>query len=114
MLYGSLDGLIMRHGERVRWYLIGLGNETDIYTGHWHGNTALRQGSRIDTVKLFAATTEVVDMRPDKVGGLVIPLPCHRPLAGGMVTRLSSGWPVGGPAERRQRLRRTQSLGMKS
>jgi hypothetical protein len=30
---------------------------------------------------------QVFDMRPDNVESLVIPLPCHRPLAGGMVTR---------------------------
>jgi FtsP/CotA-like multicopper oxidase with cupredoxin domain len=68
LLYGNLDGLTMRRGERVRWYLIGLGNENDIHTAHWHGNTVLRRGSRTDTVELFPATTEVVDMHPDNVG----------------------------------------------
>ena len=64
LLYGNLDGLTMRRGERVRWYLIGLGNENDIHTAHWHGNTVLRRGSRTDTVELFPATTEVVDVFP--------------------------------------------------
>jgi FtsP/CotA-like multicopper oxidase with cupredoxin domain len=87
MLYGNLDGLIMRRGERIRWYLIGLGNETDIHTAHWHGNTALRQGSRIDTVKLFPATTEVVDMRPDNVGTWLFHCHVTDHMGGGMVTR---------------------------
>ena len=52
----------MRRGEQVRWYLIALGNENDIHTAHWHGNTVLRRGSRTDTVELFPATTH-----PDNV-----------------------------------------------
>ncbi len=87
LLYGNLDGLAMRRGERVRWHMIGLGNEIDIHTAHWHGNTGLRRGSRTDTVELFPATTEVVDMRPDNVGTWL--LHCHvaNHLAGGMMTR---------------------------
>jgi FtsP/CotA-like multicopper oxidase with cupredoxin domain len=87
LLYGNLDGLTMRRGERVRWYLIGLGNEADIHTAHWHGNTALRQGSRIDTVELFPATTEVVDMRPDNVGTWLFHCHVTDHMAGGMMTR---------------------------
>jgi manganese oxidase len=87
LLYGNLDGLTMRRGERVRWYLIGLGNETDIHTAHWHGNTVLRQGSRIDTVALFPATTEVVDMRPDNVGTWLFHCHVTDHMAGGMITR---------------------------
>ncbi len=86
-LYGNLDGLTMRRGERVRWYLIGLGNETDIHTAHWHGNTALRRGSRTDTVELFPATTEVVDMHPDNVGAWLFHCHVTDHMAGGMMTR---------------------------
>lgn len=86
-LYGNLAGLTMRRGDRVRWYLIGLGNEGDIHTAHWHGNTALLRGSRIDTVELLPATTQVVDMRPDDPG--VWLFHCHvvDHMAGGMLTR---------------------------
>jgi manganese oxidase len=87
LLFGNLDGLVMRRGERVRWYLIGLGNENDIHTAHWHGNTVLRRGSRIDTVALFPATTEVVDMRPDNVGTWLFHCHVTDHMAGGMMTR---------------------------
>jgi FtsP/CotA-like multicopper oxidase with cupredoxin domain len=86
-LYGNLNGLSMRRDERARWYLIGLGNETDIHTAHWHGNTALRRGSRTDTVELFPATTEVVDMRPDNVGTWLFHCHVTDHMAGGMMTR---------------------------
>ena len=46
LLFGNLNGLTMRRDDKVRWYLIGLGNENDIHTAHWHGNTALRRGAR--------------------------------------------------------------------
>jgi manganese oxidase len=87
LLYGNLDGLTMRRGERVRWYLIGLGNENDIHTAHWHGNTVLRRGSRTDTVELFPATTEVVDMHPDNVGTWLFHCHVTDHMAGGMMTR---------------------------
>ena len=87
LLYGNLNGLTMRRGEHVRWYLIGLGNENDIHTAHWHGNTALRRGSRTDTVELFPATTEVVDMRPDNVGTWLFHCHVTDHMAGGMMTR---------------------------
>jgi len=87
LLYGNLNGLTMRRGERVRWYLIGLGNENDIHTAHWHGNTVLRRGSRTDTVELFPATTEVVDMRPDNVGTWLFHCHVTDHMAGGMMTR---------------------------
>jgi manganese oxidase len=87
LLFGNLEGLTMRRGERVRWYTIGLGNENDIHTPHWHGNTVLRGGSRIDTVNVFPATTEVVDMRPDNVGTWLFHCHVTDHMAGGMMTR---------------------------
>src|SRR5215470_14969127 len=52
LLYGNLDGLTLRKGERVRWYLMALGNENDIHTAQWHGATVLRRGSRVRSVEL--------------------------------------------------------------
>lgn len=86
-LYGNLDGLAMRRGERVRWHLIALGNEGDIHTAHWHGNTLLRRGARTDTVELFPATTETVDMRPDDAGTWLFHCHVTDHMAGGMMTR---------------------------
>lgn len=38
-LYGNLPGLKMYRGENVEWYLMGLGDLTDIHTVHFHGQT---------------------------------------------------------------------------
>jgi manganese oxidase len=67
--------------------VIGLGNENDIHTAHWHGNTVLHRGSRIDTVNVFPATTEVVDMRPDNAGTWLFHCHVTDHMAGGMMTR---------------------------
>jgi FtsP/CotA-like multicopper oxidase with cupredoxin domain len=87
LLFGNLNGLITRRGERVRWYVIGLGNENDIHSAHWHGNTVLLRGSRIDTIAVFPATTEVVDMQPDNVGTWLFHCHVTDHMAGGMMTR---------------------------
>ena len=40
-LYGNLQGLEMYKGEKVEWYLMGLGDLTDVHTVHFHGQTFL-------------------------------------------------------------------------
>jgi manganese oxidase len=67
-LYSNLPGLTMKKGQRVRWYLMGLGTEVDLHTPHWHGNTVLGNGHRMDVAGLLPAETKVFDMVPDNVG----------------------------------------------
>uniref|UniRef100_A0A4W4GG06 ferroxidase n=1 Tax=Electrophorus electricus TaxID=8005 RepID=A0A4W4GG06_ELEEL len=38
-VYGNLCGLDMQKGERVDWYLLGMGSEVDLHTVHLHGHT---------------------------------------------------------------------------
>lgn len=38
-LYGNLPGLKMYSGEKVEWYLMGLGDLTDVHTVHFHGQS---------------------------------------------------------------------------
>jgi FtsP/CotA-like multicopper oxidase with cupredoxin domain len=67
-IFGNMPMPSMKVGEHVRWYLLALGTETDLHTPHWHGNTALVAGHRVDTVSLLPATTAVADMTPDDPG----------------------------------------------
>lgn len=67
-IYGNLRGLDMRQGERVRWYLMGMGNEMDIHTPHWHGQTVVTAGMRTDVVSLLPASMAAVDMVVDAPG----------------------------------------------
>jgi hephaestin len=58
----------MKKGERVRWYVMDLGTETDLHTPHWHGNTVLVTGMRTDSLSLLPGSMVVADMVPDDVG----------------------------------------------
>lgn len=65
---GNLPMLTMRKGERVRWYLMSNSNEEDVHGAHWHGQTAVANGMRTDTVPLGPMAMTVADMIPDSVG----------------------------------------------
>jgi manganese oxidase len=43
----------MRRGERVRWYTMDMGTEVHLHSPHWHGNTLLVNGMRMDVVQLL-------------------------------------------------------------
>lgn len=34
-----MHGLTMHVGDHVSWYLIGMGNEVDMHTAHFHGHS---------------------------------------------------------------------------
>ncbi|MBN8247061.1 MAG: multicopper oxidase domain-containing protein, partial [Verrucomicrobia bacterium] len=75
-LFGNLSGLEANEGERVRWYLFGLGSEKDFHTAHWHGARVVEEGRRAtDTVDLLPATMKVADMRADNPGSWLFH--CH-------------------------------------
>ncbi|KAL7397112.1 hypothetical protein ABVT39_017027 [Epinephelus coioides] len=78
-MYGNLNGLNMEVGDKVYWYLMGMGNEVDIHTAHWHGHSVeykLGGGPhRTDVYELFPATFQTVKMRPQYPGTWL--LHCH-------------------------------------
>ncbi len=71
-IYGNLPGLVTREGDRVRWHLIGMGNELDLHTPHWHGETATigapHVARRTDVVELLPASMVTADMKMDNPG----------------------------------------------
>ncbi|MBI2872824.1 MAG: multicopper oxidase domain-containing protein [Chloroflexi bacterium] len=67
-VYGNLPGLTMRKGERVRWYMMGMGTEVDLHTPHWHGQTLVQNGMRTDVTELLPMSMKVADMVPDNPG----------------------------------------------
>jgi manganese oxidase len=75
LIFGNVPLMTMRQGEKVRWYLVGLGSETDLHTPHWHGHTVLQEGRRKDIVSLLPADHLQVDMVPDNPG--IWMLHCH-------------------------------------
>ncbi len=68
LVYGNNQGYVMHKGERVRWYILGMGTEVDLHTPHWHGATLLHNGNRLDVTEVLPAATKTLDMIPDVDG----------------------------------------------
>ena len=67
-MYGNMPMMVMKKGERVRWYLVTMGTGINFHTPHWHGNTVLDHGARTDLLAISPAQMETVDMVPDDPG----------------------------------------------
>lgn len=55
-IYSNLKGLEMNKGDKVEWYLISMGNEVDLHSVHFHGQTIVyrtEQPHRADVYELF-------------------------------------------------------------
>ena len=89
LLDGNLPMLTMKKGERVRWYLLSNGNEDDVHTPHWHGQTVTYMHMRMDMVSLLPMTMITADMEPDNVGTWLFHCHVADHLDGGMVTRFT-------------------------
>ncbi|XP_061862541.1 hephaestin isoform X2 [Colius striatus] len=77
-LYANLPGLTMFQGEWVNWYLLGMGQEIDIHTVHFHAETFIYKNGksyRADVVDLFPGTFEMVEMLVGNPGTWL--LHCH-------------------------------------
>jgi hephaestin len=68
-IYGNGPQFAMKRGERVRWYVMGMGTEVDLHTPHWHANVITTpMGMRMDTVSLLPGEMVQGDMAPDSPG----------------------------------------------
>lgn len=65
--FGHLEGLTMRKGERVRWYLMATTN-FEVHAPHWHGNTVVLNKMRTDVTSLTTMGMQVAQMVPDNPG----------------------------------------------
>ncbi|MBV8374956.1 MAG: multicopper oxidase domain-containing protein [Candidatus Eremiobacteraeota bacterium] len=67
-MYGNGPKMVMKKGDRVRWYVVDVGNGFDFHTPHWHGNTVLWNKQRTDVIALMPAQMTVANMIPDDPG----------------------------------------------
>jgi manganese oxidase len=65
---GTMPLLTMKKGERVRWYLMATSNEDDVHAPHWHAQTVVMNGMRMDTLNMAPMGMIVADMTPDNPG----------------------------------------------
>ncbi len=67
-LFANMPMMKMKRGERVRWHVGTLGEGFNFHSPHWHGNTVLKNGSRIDVLDISPAQAVTADMTPDNPG----------------------------------------------
>ncbi|XP_050960288.1 ferroxidase HEPHL1-like [Labeo rohita] len=77
-LYANLHGLNMTENDKTEWYLIGLGNEVDMHTVHFHAQSFIYRtdhSHRADVYDLFPGTFQTIEMTAGSPGQWL--LHCH-------------------------------------
>ncbi|XP_009078816.1 PREDICTED: hephaestin-like protein 1 [Acanthisitta chloris] len=77
-IYNNLLSLTMNEGDRTNWYLIGMGNEVDIHTVHFHAQTFIfktDKDHRGDVYDLFPGTFQTIELLAENPGTWL--LHCH-------------------------------------
>ena len=84
-IFGNLPGLYMKQGDKVRWYLLGMGNEIDLHTPHWHGEIVTDEGRHTDVIELLPGSMKTVDMLADNPGTWMFHCHVNDHMEGGMM-----------------------------
>uniref|UniRef100_A0A8C8VR32 ferroxidase n=1 Tax=Pelusios castaneus TaxID=367368 RepID=A0A8C8VR32_9SAUR len=77
-VYDNVPELTMEEGMNTNWYLIGMGNEIDVHTVHFHAETFIFKvdnDHRADVYDLFPGTFQTVELIADNPGRWL--LHCH-------------------------------------
>jgi len=85
LIEGNLPALTMKKGERVRWYMFASSNDDDVHTPHWHGETAISNHMRTDTIQLTPMGMATADMVADNPGTWLFHCHNNDHFEGGMV-----------------------------
>ncbi|GAB1293882.1 Ferroxidase HEPHL1 [Apodemus speciosus] len=90
-LFGNLPEPEMCVGESVSWHLFGMGNEIDIHSIYFYGNTFITRGHRTDVVNLFPATFLTTEMIVENPGKWMITCQVSDHLQAGMLGQYNVG-----------------------
>ncbi|OXB71026.1 UNVERIFIED_CONTAM: hypothetical protein H355_013979, partial [Colinus virginianus] len=83
-MYGYLPNLTMCVEDKVKWHLFGMGNEADIHSAYFHGQTLIERHHRVDTINLFPATFIDALMIPKNPGEWLLSCQVNDHIEGGM------------------------------
>lgn len=89
LVYGNNTGYQMNKGERVRWYIFGMGTEVDIHSPHWHGLTLLYHGERVDVTDVIPAVARTLDLKTDNPGTWMFHCHVNDHVLAGMSTKFT-------------------------
>uniref|UniRef100_A0A667XES4 Ceruloplasmin n=1 Tax=Myripristis murdjan TaxID=586833 RepID=A0A667XES4_9TELE len=83
-LYGNLPGLSVCQGNKIHWYLFGMGNEVDLHSVHFHGQILTSEKRHTDTISLFPGTSAAAEMVADNPGHWLLSCSVNDHLMAGM------------------------------
>jgi hephaestin len=86
-LYGDGPVMTMKQGQRVRWYMLDVGDVVNFHTPHWLGNTVNFHGTRTDVFSLLPGGMETADMVPNAPGIWVLRCQVDDHMQAGMMAR---------------------------
>ena len=86
-LYGNGPVITMKKGQRVRWYLLDVGDVVNFHTPHWLGNVVTYHHTRTDVFSMLPAGMETADMVPDAPGPWILHCQVDDHHQAGMLTR---------------------------
>jgi FtsP/CotA-like multicopper oxidase with cupredoxin domain len=90
-IFGNLQGLTMNTGDRVRWYMLGMGNEVDLHSPHWHGRPVTWNQRHTDVIELLPGSMATADMIADNPGTWLMHCHVADHIAAGMTTTYTIG-----------------------
>ena len=68
-LYGDGPVMTVKQGQRVRWYLLDVGDVVNFHTPHWEGGNLVNfHHTRTNTFSMLPAGMETADMVPEVPG----------------------------------------------
>jgi FtsP/CotA-like multicopper oxidase with cupredoxin domain len=85
-VYGNGPKIVMYKGERVRWYVMTMGEGINFHTPHWHGNVVEVRGKRLDVFTIGPAEFVTADMVPDMAGSWMFHCHVDEHMMTGMMT----------------------------
>ncbi|XP_077344389.1 ceruloplasmin-like [Lithobates pipiens] len=88
-MYANAVELTMKVGDHVVWHIMGMGNEVDIHTTHWHGHSLIYTRGRqlqADVFDFLPGTFQTASMIARSPGTWLLHCHVDDHLYGGMVT----------------------------
>lgn len=67
-VYANLPGLTMCVNDKVSWHVLAVGDDVDLHSVYFHGQTFTRYDTNRDSVSLVPGSTATLKMVPDNAG----------------------------------------------
>lgn len=88
LMYGHLKGLDTCMGDNITWFLLGMGNEVDLHTINFYGQSLMYNHHRTDSINIYPSEFAVATMKINLPGNWLIFCHVHDHFVAGMTAFL--------------------------